>query len=132
MQGNDLDTPTATVYGVDVSPVPAPHPSPPKSKRIIHISPLRSTLLPKTATRLARGPSDYIYQRLLSRYAESTNWVLHIRDMATLLQPGGLDGSVHEYAQSSVVQGRGWDVCSGERLEAMREAAGPGSGLWVG
>ena len=107
--------PSATVYGVDISPVPASQPSPPNVSYItddIHT-------VAKTDARLATGTLDYIYQRLL--ICGMTNWASHIREMATLLKPGGWM-EVHDYADVWFKDGR---VCSGDWkwLKVMREGA---------
>lgn len=57
-----------------------------------------------------------------------TNRASHIRDMATLLKPGGWM-EVHEYAQGWYKDG---DVCSGERLEMDEGDAGGGGASRLG
>ena len=107
--------PPATVYGVDVSPVPALTPSPPNVSYIT--GDIRAVA--KKDGRLAAGTLDYIYQRLL--ICGMTNWASHIDEMAALLKPGGWL-EVHEYAD---VWFKNEEVCSGDCkwMNKMREGA---------
>lgn len=105
--------PSATVYGVDISPVPASSHSPPNVSYIID----DIHTVAKTDARLVTGTLDYIYQRLL--ICGMTDWASHVREMATLLKPGGWM-EVHDYVDVWFKDGR---VCSGhwKWLKAMRE-----------
>ena len=107
--------PSATVYGVDLSPVP-PFVSTPANVSYIE-GDIRKLM--KSDERLTPASLDYIYQRLL--ICGMTNWDSYIKDMATLLQPGGWI-EVHDYAEIWYKNG---EVCSGDWKwqKAMREGA---------
>ena len=85
-----LDTPIVTVYGVDVSPVPAPYPSPPNILYItgeIYAGAKNGRTSCERAVRLHLPASPLLICGM-------TNWASHIRDMATLLnQAWRVDGS---------------------------------------
>lgn len=107
--------PSATVYGIDISPVP-PFVSTPANVSYIE-GDVRKLM--KSDERLATASSDYIYQRLL--LCGMTNWDSYIKEMATLLRPGGWI-EVHDYAQICYKDG---EVYGGDWkwMKAMREGA---------
>lgn len=107
--------PSTTVYGIDISPVPSFVSTP------ANVSYIEGDVrkLIKSDERLATASLDYIYQRLL--ICGMTNWDSYIKEMATLLRPGGWI-EVHDYAQIWYKHG---EICSGDWKwqKAMREGA---------
>ena len=81
--------PSATVYGVDISPVPPPD----TSDAISHTPPNVVFIIGDIRTlaeedgRIKAGNFDCIFQRLL--ICGMTNWQSYISQIATLLRPGG-------------------------------------------
>ena len=91
--------PSATVYGVDLSPVPPTTssdaiPSTPPNVEYI-IGDIRK--LAKEDERLKAGNFDYIYQRLL--VCGMTHWPSYISQMTALLRPGTGWLEIHDYAE---------------------------------
>ncbi|KAL8635751.1 MAG: hypothetical protein Q9228_006792 [Teloschistes exilis] len=74
--------PAAQVYGIDLSPVP-PFPNPSNLEFIL--GDVRTLL--NTDPRLAAGSADFIFNRFL--VLGITDWPGYVRDMATVLRPGG-------------------------------------------
>jgi len=107
--------PSASVHGVDISPVPAFDPSPPSV--IYIIGDIKN--LARTDGRLASGGFEYIFQRLL--IGGMTDWAMHISEMVALLKPGGWL-EVHDYVQVWYKNG---EICSGDWRwhKVMREGA---------
>ena len=83
--------PDSTVLGVDITPVP------PFSKTPQNISYITGDIkqLAGSDRRLSYGDLDYIYGRLL--LGGMTSWPTYIRQMTTLLRPGGYL-EIHEMA----------------------------------
>ena len=91
--------PSATVYGVDLSPVPPTNasdaiPSTPPNPEYI-IGDIRK--LATEDERLKTGNFDCIFQRLL--VCGMTHWPSYISQMAALLHPGGGWLEIHDYAE---------------------------------
>ena len=91
--------PSATVYGVDLSPIPPTTssdaiPSTPPHVEYI-IGDIRK--LAKEDERLQAGNLDYIYQRLL--VCGMTHWPSYISQMTALLLPGTGWLEIHDYAE---------------------------------
>ena len=92
---------SATVYGVDLSPVPPTNasdaiPSTPPNVEYI-IGDIRK--LAQEDERLKAGNFDCIFQRLL--VCGMTHWPSYISQMAALLRPGGGWLEIHDYAEIS-------------------------------
>ena len=90
--------PTATVYGIDLSPVPPPTssdaiPSTPPNVSYV-LGDIRK--LASEDDRLSAGDCDCIFQRLL--VCGMTHWPSYIAQMATLLRAGGWL-EIHDYAE---------------------------------
>lgn len=93
--------PSATVYGVDLSPVPptaasAAIPSTPANVDYI-VGDIRT--LAREDDRLKAGNFDCIFQRLL--VCGMTHWPSYISQMAALLRPGVGWLEIHDYAEIS-------------------------------
>ncbi|KAL9586511.1 MAG: hypothetical protein Q9212_000872 [Teloschistes hypoglaucus] len=86
--------PNATVYGVDISPVPPFNDTPDNVEYII--GDIKELAAPSGDERIKEGEVDYIYQRLL--VCGMTDWPGYIRQMAGLLRPGGYM-EIHDYAE---------------------------------
>ena len=110
--------PNATVYGIDISPVPPFSATPPNVKYIQNDI---KKLAKSNDEPIKEGTIDYIYQRLL--VCGMTEWPEYIRQMTTLLKPGGWI-EVHDYAElwykldSSAEIGQDW-----RWQQAMRRGA---------
>ena len=107
--------PSATAYSIGISPVP------PFVTTPVNVSYIEGDVrkLMKIDERLATASLDYVYQRLL--IGGMTNWDSYMKEMTTLLQPGGWI-EVHDYAQAWYKEG---EVCRGDWKwqKAMREGA---------
>ena len=102
--------PSATVYGVDLSPVPPNKasdaiPSTPPNVEYI-VGDIRK--LAQEDERLKAGNFDCIFQRLL--VCGMTHWPSYISQMAALLRPGGGWLEIHDYAE------RAYDAHDSDRL----------------
>ena len=77
------DFPNATVYGVDISPVP------PSSATPGNVSYIQGDIkkLVGSDERLEEGSTDYIFERLL--VCGMTDWPAYVQQLARLLRPGG-------------------------------------------
>ena len=73
----------ATVYGVDLTPVPE---QAPKLPNIVYITGNIRDLVDSDA-RFSAGSLDFVFQRLL--IAGMTDWPRHVRDVYKTLKPGG-------------------------------------------
>ncbi|KAI4240738.1 MAG: hypothetical protein L6R40_004983 [Gallowayella cf. fulva] len=108
--------PTARVYGIDLSPVPtgSGH-NPPNVEDVV--GDVRQLL--NEDARLAPASTDFIFSRLL--LSGITDWPGYVRDMTSLLRPGGW-AEMQDLALDFYVHGR---HCSGECewLKALFRAA---------
>lgn len=90
--------PSATIYGIDISPIPPIYNSdaiPSTSPNIEYIiGDIRK--LTEKDERLKAGNFDLIFQRLL--VCGMTQWQSYVSQMATLLRPGGWL-EIHDYAE---------------------------------
>ncbi|KAL8822958.1 MAG: hypothetical protein Q9191_006320 [Dirinaria sp. TL-2023a] len=85
--------PSATIYGVDISPVPATSEKPENVEYIVGDI---KQLADATDERVKDGDMDYIYQRLL--ICGMTDWPGYVRQMTKLLRSGGYM-EIHDYAE---------------------------------
>ena len=93
--------PSATVYGVDLSPVPPTNASDAISSTPANVEYVIGDIrkLAKEDKRLSAGNFDCIYQRLL--VCGMTHWPSYISQMAAVLRPGVGWLEIHDYAEIS-------------------------------
>lgn len=128
--------PAAQVYGIDLSPVPKTSGANPANvtyiqgdvRQLLHVDP-----------RLALGTADFVFNRLL--VAGMTDWPGYVRDVASLLKPGGwaemqdyvLKWQLHGQpcppvpwgeALSKAAAVKGWDMECGRNIKGYMQAAG--------
>lgn len=85
--------PSATIYGVDISPVPAISEKP---ENVEYILGDIKQLAGASDERIKDGDVDYIYQRLL--ICGMTDWPGYVEQMTKLLRSGGYM-EIHDYAE---------------------------------
>ncbi|KAL8987746.1 MAG: hypothetical protein Q9169_008657 [Polycauliona sp. 2 TL-2023] len=125
---------SAKVYGIDISPVPTTiDPNPPKVEYILGD-------IREVTGQFTPGSIDLIFSRLL--VMGMTDWPAYIRDMASLLRPGGWmemhdlsnDWYLHgthcsedwEWLKALyvVAERKGWDLRCGKNIKKYMEEAG--------
>lgn len=116
--------PSASIYGIDISPVPPPTasdaiPSTPPNVTYI-IGDIRSLAL--SDSRLQAGSCDCVFQRLL--VCGMTDWQSYVLQVTHLLRPGGWL-EIHDYAEIWYSARESDRVISGEWKwqRAMRKGA---------
>lgn len=130
--------PNASIYGIDLSPVPPAQENPPANVEYI-LGDFRQ-LVRSNDLRLAPGSTDFVFSRLL--VLGMTDWPGYLRDIASLLRPGGWaelqDFSLEWYLHGTLISGqwpwmralssaaerKGWDLNCGRNIKAYMSAAG--------